>query len=148
LSTRSKPSAWSGPAALLAFFGGIVRPGLAGVDLGEKGFDSRCALNRFVHLEDKVRCDTQPDRTRDTVTEVRSDALQAFVCLLFFFVSSEHAHENAGVPEVRRNFDAGDSDEADDARVLGRFSKKCCYFFPNGFSDPVGAPVIAQRPSA
>jgi hypothetical protein len=82
------------------------------------------------------------------MTQMRRHTFQSFVSLLFFFISTEHAHENAGVPEIRRNFNAGDCDESDNARVLGGFGEKGCYFFPNRLGDAVGAPVIAQRPSA
>jgi hypothetical protein len=121
LSTRSIPSAWFDSAALLAVFGGIVHPRLASVDFGEKRFNPGGTLNGLVNLEDEIGSDAETNGARDAMTQMRRHAFQPFVCLLFFFVSSKHAHEYASVAEIRRNINSRHRDEADDPRVFGRF---------------------------
>ena len=60
-------------------------------------------------------------------------------------VTAENAHEHLGVAKVAGDVDAGDSHEANDARILDPFGEEGRHFFADRFRNAVRAAGIVRH---
>jgi hypothetical protein len=76
---------------------------------------------------------------------MRSDAVESIKRSLLLSLASEHAYVNPRVPEIRADFGARDSHEADNPRILGRFGEEGRDLYADRFGDAVRSAGVTQK---
>jgi hypothetical protein len=76
---------------------------------------------------------------------MRRYAVEAVEGRLFLGIASENTHVNAGVAKIRTDLSPCYCDEADDARILGRFSEEGGYLDADRFGDAVRSTRVTQK---
>ncbi len=76
---------------------------------------------------------------------MRSNAVESVEGRLLLGITPEHAHVDPGVPKVGAYLGAGDSDEANYARILCRFGEEGGYLDADRFGDAVRSTRVTQR---
>src|SRR3990170_1040800 len=151
LSTSSRPPAdFPVSAASSRSVGGLVsstrRGGVLPLDVSEERLDARRARDCVVFLALDLRSDAQLQLARDTRPQVRCDALESLKRRRLLGITSEHAHINPGVAQIRGDISAGDGNETDDAGVLRRFGEEGRYLNADRFGDAIRPPRVTQMP--
>jgi hypothetical protein len=112
---------------------------------GKKRLNARSTGDRIVFLELDLGRNAKLELPRDARAEMRGNALESVERRLLFGITTQHADIDTGVPEIRAHFGSRHSDEADDARVLGRFGEEGRNLDADRFGDAVRSTRITQK---
>jgi hypothetical protein len=146
LSTSSNPSTGGEGSSLRS----VVFPptgctGILLLHVGEERLDAGSASDGVVFLELDLRRDTQLELPGNARPQKRSDAIETIEGRLFLGVAAEYADINARVTQIGTHLGAGNGDEADDARILCRFSEEGRYLDADRFGDAVRSTRVTQK---
>ena len=112
--------------------------------VSEERFDSCGTSYRIVLLELNLWGDSQSELPRNARPQMGCDAVESIESRLLLGVAAEHAHVHPGMPEVGTHLGSRHCDEANDARILCRFSEESRYLDADRFGDAVRSTRVTQ----
>src|SRR6185436_614653 len=146
LSTSSSPSTGVEGSSLRSV---VVRStgcgGILLLHVGEERLDAGGAGDGVVFLELNLGRHAKLQLSRHARTQKRCDAVESIERRLLLGFAAEDADVHAGVAQIGTDLRTRHRHEADDARILGRFSEECRYLDADRFGDAVRSARVTQK---
>ena len=113
--------------------------------VSEKRLDAGGPSDGVVFLELDLGGYSEPQLACNARAKVRSHAIESVERRLLLGLASKHAYVNAGVAKIGTDLRSGNRNEANDARILCRFSEECRNLDADRFGDAVRSAGVTQR---
>jgi hypothetical protein len=75
---------------------------------------------------------------------MRSNTVESVESGLLLGIAAEHAYVHPGMPQIGAHFRSCHSDEANNARIFGRFGEESRYLDADRFGDAVRSTCVTQ----
>jgi hypothetical protein len=114
-------------------------------DVGKQRLDSGGTSDRIVFLELDLGSNAEPELPSDARAQVRGNAIEPIEGGLFLRLAAENTHVYPRMAQIRTDFGARDGDEANDSRILCRFSEEGRNLDADRFGDAIRSTGVTQK---
>jgi len=88
--------------------------------------------------------DSQSELSRNARPQMRGNTVESIESGLLLGIAAEHAYVHPGMPEIGTYFGSCYCNEANDARIFGRFGEESRYLDADRFGDAVRSTRVTQ----